>query len=102
MLIVTEHQREGEDGTNVAADSVICKSGPVDRSKFNGAGCGDGGWRGIYGFSQKHPDTWIRIGSSYLHCKIVKHLGDGGLKTLSVSYAGNIFPTEMAFRLCHC
>lgn len=30
MLIVTEHQRDGEDGTYVAADSVICKSGPVE------------------------------------------------------------------------
>lgn len=42
---------------------------------------------------------WICIRSSYLRLKIVKHLGDGGLKTLSVSYVGNIFPTEMAFRL---
>lgn len=50
-------------------------------------------------FSQKHPDTWIRIGSSYLRWKIVKHLGDGGLKMLYVSYAGNIVPTETAFRL---
>lgn len=38
MLIVREHQRDGEDGTNV--DAVICKSGPVDRSKFNGDGGG--------------------------------------------------------------
>lgn len=43
MLIVREHQRDGEDGTNV--DAVICKSGPVDRSKFNGDG---GGWGGVY------------------------------------------------------
>lgn len=42
MLIVREHQRDGEDGTNV--DAVICKSGPVDRSKFNGDGGGGSIW----------------------------------------------------------
>lgn len=35
MLIVTEHQREGEDGAYVAVASVLCKSEPVDQSKFN-------------------------------------------------------------------
>lgn len=80
MLIVREHQRDGEDGTNV--DAVICKSGPVDRSKFNGDGvcvcvC-------LYGFSHKHPNTWIGRGSSYLRCKVVEHLGDGGLQTPGV------------------
>lgn len=36
MLIVRKHQREGEDGTDVVVDSVICKSGPVDP---DGGGC---------------------------------------------------------------
>lgn len=52
-------------------------------------------------FSQKHPDTWIHIGSSYLCWKIAKYLGDG-LRVLCVSYTGNIFPTETTFRLWHC
>lgn len=84
MLIVREHQREGEDGTYVASDSVICKSGPVDRSKFNREGRGQLCF--FISFSQKHPDTWIGIGGSHICCKIVKHQGDGGLRTLHRKY----------------
>lgn len=50
MLIVTEHQREGENGTYVATAPVICKSGPVDRSKINGEG-----WGAAFGFCMVFP-----------------------------------------------
>lgn len=90
MLIVTKHQREREDGTYVAADSVECKYGPVDQTKINGEGWGVSQWFTC------HVDSY-RKESSYLGWKIVTFLGDQGLKTLS--YAGNIFPTETVFQL---